>query len=404
MDERWEQVLSKLKLLKKTLYRSYKCLNKNTPIREETIFKHKNIIIQHFEEVRGIVNAYSNKFTPEHKAIAQGIFYYCRDHVLKISAKHNLHIKLPHSIGEKIEYNNQDTSEEENSDTQESENEIEEPEIRTTNTNMTQTVVEFLNTASKLIPDFDGRAENLQSFLDALNLVDSIKGNHDAVAVNLVKTKLKGTARNLISLEITLQEIITKLKNTVKGESTEVLTAKLMSVRQSNKNANAYAKEIEDLTKSLESAFISDGVQAHLACKYATQTAVKAITKNATNDKVKLIMESGNFSNMNEVMAKFVNSCTEVFGQPNSILYYNGDQRNGNQFRGRGRGYRRGRGNYNSNRGNNNGNYNNNYRVTGRSYANRGGNRTYNNSYQGHVRHITDDNSENEEVPLNTQQ
>ena len=36
-----------------------------------------------------------------------------------------------------------------------------------------QTVVEFLNTASKLITNFDGKSENLRYFLDSLSLVDS---------------------------------------------------------------------------------------------------------------------------------------------------------------------------------------------------------------------------------------
>ena len=57
---------------------------------------------------------------------------------------------------------------------------------------MTQTVVEFLKTASKLVLDIDGELENLRSFLPSLPLVDSIKGSHVSVVVSLIKTKLKG--------------------------------------------------------------------------------------------------------------------------------------------------------------------------------------------------------------------
>lgn len=104
---------------------------------------------------------------------------------------------------------------------------------------MAQTVTQFLGLASKLLPEFDGKPENLASFLDAIGLVDSIKETHEAVAVSLVKTKLKGTARNLINSETTLADIVAKLKVSVKGESVNVLTAKLMNIRQSGKNANA---------------------------------------------------------------------------------------------------------------------------------------------------------------------
>jgi len=44
---------------------------------------------------------------------------------------------------------------------------------------MAQTNIDFINTASKLIPVFDGKAENLTSFMDALEIIESIKGEHE---------------------------------------------------------------------------------------------------------------------------------------------------------------------------------------------------------------------------------
>lgn len=48
---------------------------------------------------------------------------------------------------------------------------------------MAQTNIEFINTASKIIPDFSGKAENLRSFLDALEMIKSIQGAHEQVAI-----------------------------------------------------------------------------------------------------------------------------------------------------------------------------------------------------------------------------
>ena len=67
---------------------------------------------------------------------------------------------------------------------------------------------------------------------------------------------IKGNARNLIGEECTIKDIINKLKLTVKGESVEVLFAKIMNIRQNNKTANTYCSEIENFTKSLENAYI----------------------------------------------------------------------------------------------------------------------------------------------------
>lgn len=43
---------------------------------------------------------------------------------------------------------------------------------------MAQSVQDFLKTASSLLFEYDGKAKNLQRFKDALNLLDSIKGEH----------------------------------------------------------------------------------------------------------------------------------------------------------------------------------------------------------------------------------
>jgi len=221
---------------------------------------------------------------------------------------------------------------------------------------MAQSNIDFINTASKLIPVLDGKAENLTSFIGALEIIESIKGEHEQLAVSIIKTKLKGVARNLIGNKTTINEVISRLKSNVKGETVEVLSAKLMNLQQRNKTANQYTQEVEQMTKSLEGAYITDGLSLELARRYSTQHAVKAMTKNCTIDKVKLIMQAGTFNTMNEAISKFVNSCTEATGQPNTVLYYkNYPQRGGNRGRGNYRGNFRGRNNnYNNNSTQNN--------------------------------------------------
>lgn len=84
--------------------------------------------------------------------------------------------------------------------------------------------VEFLKLASSLIPEFCGKSENLQSFIDALSLIDSFKGVHEATAVSFIKTKHKGHVRNLISTDQTITAIINKLMSGIKDESAKALS------------------------------------------------------------------------------------------------------------------------------------------------------------------------------------
>ncbi|XP_065362017.1 probable serine/threonine-protein kinase DDB_G0293958 [Calliphora vicina] len=376
----WQDIVNKVRLIREEFDRSYKCLNVDRPTKEETVDKHFNILLHCLEEIRIVLNVNYERLTSAHKIAAEAFFHDVKNRITTLAAKKKIEIELPDTIHEKIKietiFSNKDFKK---------------------HSKMTQTVVEFLNTASKLINDFDGKSENLRSFIDSLQLVDSIKGEHEAVAVSIIKTKLKGTARNYIENENTIIAIINKLNNSIKGESVEVLTAKIMNIKQNNKTANAYCSEIENLTKSLESAYI----KTELASKYSTQVAVKALTKNCTIDKVKIIMEAGQFNTMNDAMSKFVNSCTEATGQQNAILHY---RQNSNNYRG---GYNRfrGRNNYprnndkNSNQNNNNNNRNNyNYRNRQNYNNNNRRNRNYVNAIEN------ESDSENPNLPLGSTQ
>jgi len=109
------------------------------------------------------------------------------------------------------------------------------------------------------------------------------------------------------------------------------------------------------LTKALQGAYINDGLSSDLAIKYSTAQAVKAMIKNCAIDKVKLVMQAGTFNKMNDAIFKFVNSCTEATGQPNTVLYcQNHSHHGGNRGRGnfRSRPFNRGGFRYNNNNGN----------------------------------------------------
>lgn len=264
---KWELIERVLSVQKETFRKSYKCVNKNIFIKTETVRKHLKILISSLEGIREVVNNNFVKLTKEHQEQSQEVYWSLRDQLVRIFAKYNIRQQIPYTIEEplKIDVDILLTSSEtskfdpilEGDSYSESDTELDDT--------MTQTTVEFLNTASKLIPDFDGKFENLRSFLDALSLVDTLKGSHEAVAISLIKTKLKGTARNSINDEASIQQIITKLSGSVKGESVEVLSAKILNIRQNNKSANAYCSKIEALTKSFEGTYISDGLPCEQA-------------------------------------------------------------------------------------------------------------------------------------------
>lgn len=197
-------------------------------------------------------------------------------------------------------------------------------------------------------------------------------------AVGLIKTKLQGVAIDFITTESTIKEIVTQLKGEITPESTKVISAKLMSLKQGNKSANDYIKEVETMTATLKRAYLSEGVSASRATTYSTDVAVKAITTSTNNEKLKTVMQSADFKNINEVSTKFLTVTTDQSANKAQLLYFKG--RNP-QFRGRGnfRGNFRGQ-----SRGNFRGGYNNfrqNYR--GQNDQNQSNNNRSGGNYRG---------------------
>jgi len=393
----WSEIAIRIDEFRFRFDKSYKCINRDAVIKSETLKNHIEILVGEYNNIVTLVNKYANRLTSEHNNKCLRVIKSLNTRLNNIRKRRHILIDVPESLSQLVEFNTdqfkeldesvQSSGAESDSDieTLEGSDRIEFKSEPIKISEMAQTLIEFIRLATSLIPEFDGKPENLQSFLDALGLLDSLKSTHETTAISLIKTKLKGHVRNLISNEQTIAAIITQLSSAVKGESVEVISAKLLNLQQRNKTANQYTQEVEKLTKALEGAYISEGLSQSLANKYSTTTAVKAMTQNCSIDKVKLIMQAGTFTNMNDAISKFVNSCTEITGQSNTVLYY---RRGANNYNRGARGYNRGRNNYhnNYNRGSNNNNNNN--------YNNRGGRRGQNQGRgRGNYNHGNNNNS-----------
>lgn len=79
------------------------------------------------------------------------------------------------------------------------------------------TAIEIINFANKIIPtEYDGTPEKTQLFIDALTLLNDNVGNYMGTAVNFIKTRLNGKARDIITTEATIEAIINKIKAEIK--------------------------------------------------------------------------------------------------------------------------------------------------------------------------------------------
>lgn len=58
-----------------------------------------------------------------------------------------------------------------------------------------------------------------------------------------------------------------------------------------------------------------------IADKYATKQVIKSLTLNANNEKIKLVMEAGQFSNINEATSKFLGASNNTQNNSASVLF-----------------------------------------------------------------------------------
>uniref|UniRef100_A0A6P7G049 Uncharacterized protein LOC114334569 n=1 Tax=Diabrotica virgifera virgifera TaxID=50390 RepID=A0A6P7G049_DIAVI len=321
-----------------------------------------------------------------------------KDKVIRLFQAVNLRTVVPSSIHQPIDKEIEEEQSDEEVEEEKSDEEIEEKideEIKEGKSdikqdikilNMALTINEFLNIASKVLPnEFDGSAGKLQPFLDVLELLGKIAEGHEETAITLIKTRLTNKARNLITTEDTIPLIAAALKKELRGDNPKTIIDKLAKKRQGNKDAAVYASEVEELAEQLKVAYIAEGMPVELAKKYTTETVVATMKRNVNTDRAKLILEAGNFTTPQEVVSKFLSIDTTEENTQGRVFNYrtNYENRRGQQQ------YRRGYHNkYDRGRRNNFGQRNEGEETGNqRNYSNRGyrqfNNQTYRENQRG---------------------
>lgn len=410
----WNALAIKINGYKDKFEKSYKCINSDKTIKSDTLVHHAQILTAQYNNIVTTINKVNDKLTQEHKNICQKIVKSLKTRLHNIGTRRSIVITIPEDPNLLAEFNEnqlEDLDESKpiiNPDIDiDIDSDIETLQENTeTMTNQVALDREYVKQVSSSVPEFDGKKLSLNRFLTALRIVERTKGDQEDIAVEVIKSKITGTILYKVQNESTISGIINKLKDNVKGESPDVLKAKLLNIKQKGKTASQYATEMDNLRKQLEAAFIDDGLDPNNAEKFSTNESISAMIKNCEHEKLKVILEAGNFVTFNDVMGKYIHCSTEMTGSATTVLFQRGRNNRGGSYppqRGRGNG----RGNYNSNNNNNNYNTNRNNNRGGRGY-NRGrnnSNRSNNqnsNHYNNNVR-VAQDTSGNSQTPPDTQ-
>lgn len=83
----WLDILERCRRIKSEFDKTYKCLNIDRPIKEDTVNKHYKKLIQYLEEIRVLLNVNYHRLTPAHKIAAEAFFQDIKNRLIQIAEK-----------------------------------------------------------------------------------------------------------------------------------------------------------------------------------------------------------------------------------------------------------------------------------------------------------------------------
>nr|CAI5851080.1 unnamed protein product [Callosobruchus analis] len=252
----WEGAwLRLLDLKQKIINEPKRVLKKQIPTTEFIRLEIRDNLLTHYNQfVREVIDIHS-VLDDRQFILVEKLFSHLRDRVIRSYQVLRVPYKVPTSC---IEFIQSDVLEDEMNSSGE-------------DTETQSRVAERSNRFANM--QFDGSFERLHSFLDALTFIK----------VN--SSKLVGKARDLFSDNDSLEEIIFKLTSGIRTESSQLVSSKLLALKQYNKDASRYSSEVEALEARLKRVYIAEGVPGQVAapCQQAHTKFVTVSSEENTS-------------------------------------------------------------------------------------------------------------------------
>lgn len=213
-----------------------------------------------------------------------------------------------------------------------------------------------------LVQTYDGNPDNLNAFLDAVDLFKSTTETEFEAATpaqkqvagetifKFVKTRLTGVARQAIGGAIDLDQTLINLKEQCAPKiNSDNIKAKLIALKQKG-SLDDFCEQVQTLTQKLSNLYVEEKIPADKANQMATKSGVEALIGGISNHDTKLILKAGTFTKIVDAIQKLQeNDNGEKSRSPNGMQAQVYIAKNNHFQRGRGRGrFTNDRGNFSS--------------------------------------------------------
>lgn len=152
-----------------------------------------------------------------------------------------------------------------------------------------------IKTATSLIPQFDGKCENLESFIDSVQLLDEITEQaNKAIMLRFLKTRLQGKAHEAFVEGVTLNQLVINLRQRCGSRlNSDTLLPQLKATKQNGTPMVNYTEKMDQLCSKLASAYVSEGLAntTETAFKLAEKFTAEAIVQNVNSPETRFILK-----------------------------------------------------------------------------------------------------------------
>ena len=184
-----------------------------------------------------------------------------------------------------------------------------------------------IRTATAIVNVYDGSAENLDAFIDAVTLLNQLTPEaQKTIMCKFIKTRLTAKARVGMNAQLNTAEALiadVKLRCEIKV-TPENLLAKMRSMKTKGSN-EVFQQELETLSNKLKASYLEQMIPEPVAARMATKAGVDTLINQASSLEEKLILKTGSFSSIQEAIQK-VNECVQT-NENRQVLHFN---KNGN--------------------------------------------------------------------------
>lgn len=165
--------------------------------------------------------------------------------------------------------------------------------------------IEFISVCNDVVPFFDGKYENLTSFMKSIELLNNlVTSEFEELFVLFLKPKIAGVTE--IADCKTVDEILRILKLNITAEHSRIIYARLILIQIKNNDLLDFEYKVRKTSNHLVNASIAVGCSRITANGIATEKAIEVARANYKLSFIKIILTSCTFETPSEVITKFL--------------------------------------------------------------------------------------------------